>query len=124
LQVDDLRAPFAHAKSEVMLDHLQKMFLLRTEDRHRVSVKVARKQFPYKFIIIDRRSIVLQLQQYDEIGENLIIWGEIVFTHASDELLKIFLEVWHDIEDDMGTRPVTWDELVGTQDGHTGENAK
>lgn len=111
VQVEDPANPFMHATSPALMEHLRKMHALRLEDHLRVAVKVAQKRFPFKFIIVDRRAVALQLQQFDEDGTSLLIWGEIVITDANPELIKIFLELWQDIEDDVHTRAVTWKEL-------------
>jgi hypothetical protein len=106
-QVDDVEAPFANAKTQAMIDHCRTMYELKARKEADTVVKVSRKKFPYKFIVIDRESIVLQLENVEENNDDMLIWGELLITDPRKELIDVFLQLWKDIDNDPSTKSVS-----------------
>lgn len=111
VQVADPAQALAQARSAGFVKHCRDMLELRSLKRHKVSLRVAQRRFPFKFIIIDRTHLVLQLQEYHESQTRLQIWGEIVITDSAGALISIFQEIWAELNDDPRTRAVTLADL-------------
>ncbi|WP_204055836.1 hypothetical protein [Microbispora corallina] len=99
--------PFASAGRTEALDHYLAMLRLRQEldDPTMVSIRVAAQRYPYKFIIVDGRSLVLSLQHFDR-HRNLQLLGELIVLDAKADFLEVFMQMWRDLEN----RSVPFDE--------------
>jgi hypothetical protein len=111
VQVDDTGNAFRGVKTQSMLDHCRDMLTLRDEKGYHVSLRVSRKRFPYKFVLIDRAALILQLQEYDADGDNLTVWGDLIITDPQGDMVSVFQNIWNEIDDDPATRTATRDDL-------------
>ncbi|MFF4490760.1 hypothetical protein ACFY0F_30550 [Streptomyces sp. NPDC001544] len=106
VQVMNPTAAPLRAKSSTFIGHCHDMLDMREERNSRVSLRVARTRFPFKFMLIDRSRLVLQLQEYGQGEQRLTIWGEILIEDPSKQLVSIFREIWDQIDDDPLTRTI------------------
>ncbi|MBB5627173.1 hypothetical protein [Sphaerisporangium krabiense] len=111
VQVSDPLRSLRNAKTTGFIRHCHAMLDLRKRKGHRVTLRVARRRFPFKFMLMDRTKLVIQLQEYSDVDESLRIWGEILISDPSSELIKIFLNIWAELDDDQHTRTVRIGEL-------------
>lgn len=109
-QVDDVSAPLWGVGTPEMFQHLRDMQSLHDVESMRVVVKFAEKKFPYKFLIIDREGLILQLQEFDDRGR-LAIWGELIIRDPTRHFIDPFLAIWQDMEDAPRTRTITAQDL-------------
>lgn len=100
-----------HEAAIPVTEHLRAMLVLKEEKGHRVSLRVTRKRFPFKFIIVDRSAIILQLHSYDSPSGSLQIWGELLIMDPGHTFVSIFRNIWDEIEDDFYTRTIGADDL-------------
>jgi hypothetical protein len=107
VQVVDPKSSLLGAKNARFIEHCYAMLELRRLRGRRVSLRVARRRFPFKFMLIDRSRLVLQLQEYDGGSAALKIWGEILISDPNRDLIAIFREIWEQVDDDAETRTVT-----------------
>lgn len=107
-QVTDPAAPFATLRDNMFLEHYRKMAQSANSDNPAI-LKVTPLRYPYKFLVIDRAIVILQLHTVDEpdAGDHdRRIWCEIIFVDPNKELVNIFMDMWNDINDDAQTRRI------------------
>ena len=74
-------------------------------------MKVARRRFPFKIILIDDHSLIVQLQEYDSTGRAFHLWGDLLISDPQRELISIFREIWDQIDGDDESRSLTESDL-------------
>ena len=111
VQVKDPSTSLRRAASGRFINHCHNMLEVRSGGKHKVSLRVTRMRFPFKFMLIDKSRLVLQLQEYEEGGDWFRIWGEILINDPKREFVSIFREIWDQIDDDPLTRTVTAKDL-------------
>lgn len=109
-QVDDVRASLQGMGTREMYQHLLDMQRLHDAESMHVVIKFAEKKFPYKFLIVDREGLILQLQEFDQAGQ-LRIWGELIIRDPTKHFIEPFLTIWHDMDDAPKTRTITMADL-------------
>ncbi|MBO3748039.1 hypothetical protein J5X84_18350 [Streptosporangiaceae bacterium NEAU-GS5] len=109
VQVRNPAELLANAATPGFVRHCHDMLDLRAARDHNISLRVARRRFPFKFILVDRDRLVLQLQRHGDSGEDLAIWGEILITDPAGGLVSIFRKIWDELDD--GSNPVTKGDL-------------
>lgn len=109
-QVDQVSEPLQSMGTREMFQHLTDMQRLRDEGAQRVVIKFAEKKFPYKFLIVDREGLVLQLQELSSEGR-LKIWGELIIRDPTGHFINPFLAIWEDMDDSPRTRTITMKDL-------------
>lgn len=106
-QVPDTAAPFAFVNEPpsesggTFARHCVKMSEMHAAGMD-VSLRVTPTNFPYKFVIIDRKVLILQLQELHE-GEPRTIC-ELVISDPRGQLIQHFLGMWIQLEGDHQTR--------------------
>src|SRR5262249_38415514 len=61
-QVEDPLTPLSYIQDTPFRQHCQEACRIREESRNwNASIRVARRRYPYKFLIIDRKVVILQL---------------------------------------------------------------
>jgi hypothetical protein len=110
LQVPDTDAPFAEAgeshSENIFARHCVRMCEMHSAGRD-VSLRVTPTSFPYKFLIIDRQVLILQLQELCETDENEReprTMCELVITDPRGQLIQHFLGMWIQLEGHHRTR--------------------
>ncbi|SNT56734.1 hypothetical protein SAMN05421812_11021 [Asanoa hainanensis] len=94
--------------------HFATMVKLHDAGRTDVTLKTAESRYPFKFILVDRKHLMLQLNAVDRENErHLKAWCEFLFTRAHPELIKGFLRMWQDVDGASETRAVTAKRLEG-----------
>jgi hypothetical protein len=114
-QVDDVSSPFRGVADQAFVDHCREMYRMREEVGARVALKVTRRRYPYKFLIIDRRMMIVQLHELTAEHEP-VIWCELLITDPQQDFVRVFYEIWMDMEDDTATRAVSRAEIDGLED--------
>lgn len=109
VQVDDVTDPFSRANAKATtLDHCKRMLQLRKDKGISISLRVAQKRFPQKFILIDKSILILQLHEYDGGDGTLKLWQELLISDPHGGLVPAFREIWTEIEQ----------ESIAVQPGH------
>jgi len=104
--------PFAGVQDNAFIEHCVQMCHMRAAGKE-VVLRVTRKTYPYKFVIIDQETLVLQLHHLedDKKGEEQRIWCELIIADPKQELMPVFLRMWRSIEDDPETRTISLQQL-------------
>ncbi|WP_145817364.1 hypothetical protein [Micromonospora sagamiensis] len=111
IQVSDPANSLRRARTGRLLKHCRDILALQQEKGHRASLRVTRRRFPFKFILVDDTGLVLQLQEYGGHGEELRVWGEVLVVDPGSQLIGVFRDIWDEIVDDPTTRTVTAADL-------------
>lgn len=118
LQVDDslLRRPFqtfrksleADGQENVFADHCARIAGWTTA-RPDVVLKVARYFFPYKFLIIDGKTLILQLHQSERLAGSVEprTLCELVINDPQEAFIGQFVKMWRAVEADTATHAVS-----------------
>ncbi|MFG1955547.1 hypothetical protein [Micromonospora sp. NPDC048830] len=110
IQVSDPANSLRRAKAGRLVEHCYDILELQKQRIGRASLRVTRRRFPFKFILIDDTGLVLQLQEYGDHG-GLRIWGEVLVVDPGSQLIGVFRDIWDEIVDDPSTRTVTAADL-------------
>ena len=106
-QVPDTAAPFAFDAEEpsqsenTFARHCVKMSEMHSEGVD-VSLRVTPTNFPYKFLIIDRKVLILQLQELRDAEPRTMC--ELVISDPRGQLIQHFLGMWIQLEGHPQTR--------------------
>ncbi|WP_436533678.1 hypothetical protein [Actinoplanes sp. HUAS TT8] len=111
VQVESPEAGLHHALTPNLVRHCHDIMDLQSIRSGKVSLRVTRRRFPFKFIIIDRTALVIQLQEYGDTPSDLRIWGEVLVNDPGGQLVGVFRGIWDEIVDDPSTRTVTRADL-------------
>jgi hypothetical protein len=74
---------------------------------HNVSLRIAPNVFPYKFLIIDGSTLILQLQELCDVGQDVKeprTRCELVIQDPRKILINQFMDMWKQLEDNRATR--------------------
>ncbi len=112
VQVADLNSGLHNARNPIFIKHCQDILRLRRETEDRAVLKMVRRRFPFKFVLIDNECLILQLQEYD--GDAFKLWGELRIIDPSRSLISIFRKIWDGIDNDAVA--VTIDDLPPAPD--------
>ncbi|GIM96585.1 hypothetical protein [Paractinoplanes toevensis] len=110
IQVAEPASSLSRALTPSLVKHCTDVLALR-QARGRVSLRVTRHRFPFKFILIDTSAIVLQLQEYGGHTGDLRIWGEVLITDPGGQLVAVFRAIWDEFVEDPSTRAVRLADL-------------
>lgn len=104
--------PFAGVQDSAFIEHCVEMCRMKAEGQQ-VVLRVTRKTYPYKFVIIDHEILVLQLHHLgdDTDSDEQRIWCELIIADPKQELMPAFLKMWQSIEDDPETRTISLRQL-------------
>jgi hypothetical protein len=110
-QVPDTASPFPFATGQshsenTFARHCVRMGEMNSAGRD-VSLRVTPTSFPYKFLIIDRKVLILQLQELCETDENEReprTMCELVISDPRGQLIQHFLGMWVQLEGHHRTR--------------------
>jgi hypothetical protein len=110
-QVPDTESPFAFAAAGQSVENTFARHCLRMGEMHSagrdVSLRVTPTSFPYKFLIIDRKVLILQLQELCETDDNEReprTMCELVISDPRGQLIQHFLGMWIQLEGHHRTR--------------------
>ncbi|SCL25976.1 hypothetical protein GA0074694_4380 [Micromonospora inyonensis] len=70
IQVSDPANSLRRARTGRLLKHCRGILALQQEKGHRASLRVTRRRFPFKFILIDDTGLVLQLSRLRDLTDN------------------------------------------------------
>ena len=118
LQVDDgwLRRPFQALRDTIEGDGQENVFAHHcarvagwTSARPDVVLKVARYFFPYKFVIIDGKTLILQLHQAERLAGSVEprTLCELVINDPQEAFIGQFVKMWRAVDADTATRSVS-----------------
>jgi hypothetical protein len=117
VQVDDVREPFgalrptsATQRVNPFAVHCVAMSQLRASDQARVLLKVCPTIFPYKFVIIDSTTLVLQLHEVDgalDGDDSPRTICELVIDDPHRELIRHFADMWRKVDAHRDIRTIT-----------------
>lgn len=106
IQVDDLNNALHTMASARLRKHCLDMLDLKDEG-HRVSVKLAKRRYPLKLILVDRKKVAIEMHhQYGEGGLAVGVWGYVFFESVDDNFIELFRRMIEEVEAGM-TRGVT-----------------
>ncbi len=118
-QVTDTSKPFHHIRARattsggnehVFADHCIAMCEMRSAAQGSVILKVAPHIYPYKFVIIDRSVLVLQLHEVDSGGsdpDDPRTLCELVVDDPQRQLIDHFTSMWQKVDNHPHTRAIT-----------------
>ena len=86
--------------------HCVKMLELKQKLGARVSLRFAPIRYPYKFIIVDGDTLILELHRYENDGADPVVDKELVIRDAKGILIDVFRAMWDDLADRPETRTV------------------
>jgi hypothetical protein len=111
IQVTNPATSLKNAQTLSIVKHCHDILDLQRTKGKKVSLRVTRRRFPFKFILIDKDALVLQLEEYGRSGEDLEIWGEVLVSDPGGQLVNVFSNIWDELLDDPSTRTVTLSDL-------------
>jgi len=110
-QVPDTASPFAFTEAGQSVESTFARHCVRMCEMHAagrdVSLRVTPTSFPYKFLIIDRKVLILQLQELCETDDNEReprTMCELVISDPRGQLIQHFLGMWIQLEGHHRTR--------------------
>jgi hypothetical protein len=96
--------------------HLIAICRHRVNHDYRFSLKAANVRYPFKFMLIDRRILMLQLSRYDRTTRHAReAWSEVLFSDAEPALVTAFYDMWRDVEADRHTRNLAENDVAETK---------
>ncbi len=115
-QVEDPLVPLSYIQDTPFRRHCQEVCRVREESRNwNASIRVARRRYPYKFFIIDRKIVIVQLLCIGEsaVVEEQIFYCDLAISDPGGDLVKVFLDMWNDVVEARDTRTLVWEEFSG-----------
>jgi hypothetical protein len=100
VQVADPALGLHNARNPIFIEHCHDIVRLHDIMGRRAVLRMARRRFPFKLVLIDDEYMILQLQEYDSNGTALRLWGELRVTDPRQSIMPIFNNIWHDIDND------------------------
>jgi uncharacterized membrane protein YuzA (DUF378 family) len=99
IQVADTSAGLRYITNANLLRHCHDIVRYRgvSRQQQRAVLRIAKQRFPFKFVLIDGKHLILQLQQYDE-KQQLNLWGELQITDPTGRLISVFRQIWDQID--------------------------
>lgn len=118
LQVEDPTMPTPCLPDTPFRKHCQEVCRVRKEKRNwNASIRVARRRYPYRFLIIDRKVVAVQLSHSESnVVDEQLDYCNLVISDPGGDLVKVFLNMWSDAVEAQDTRLLTSEELdIGGQ---------
>lgn len=112
VQTRDPNLPLHDVSDLAFLDHASTMAKTQSAKGSKCSIKASPVVFPYKFILIDTDTVVLQLQRQGDDGLDLDC--EVVIVDPSGRLFRVFERMWLEIDDHVETRSLRGVEIEDT----------
>lgn len=84
--------------------HCLGMLDLKQKLGARVSLRFAPMRYPYKFMIVDGDTLILELHRYETDGANPVVDKELVIRDAKGIVIEVFRAMWDDLADRPETR--------------------
>jgi len=77
-------------------------------------LKIVDMRYPYKFMVIDREVVVLQLHEIKEVegSTQRTIWCELVVKDTTGDLVGVFLDMWDRLSDSETARTVNANDIA------------
>jgi hypothetical protein len=100
VQVADPGLGLHNAGNPIFIKHCHDIVRLHEMIGRRAVLRMARRRFPFKLVLIDNEYMIIQLQEYDRNDASLRLWGELRVTDPRQNLISIFNDIWHDIDND------------------------
>lgn len=97
-------------------EHVRGICARKSRGDNRFSLRAARLRYPFKFIMIDSRVVMLQLNRYDE-RDHREAWSELLFVNADPALVEAFQDIWTDVRDDHRTRALQVSDIRKVEEG-------
>ena len=98
---------------KIFVNHCKQMLMLNKDNGIQAYVKRTRLTFPIAFLIIDRQHLVISIDAFHH-KENSIqryMKGELIISDPKQELIKVFLTEWEQIENSPYTQTISLDEF-------------
>ncbi len=112
IQVPDLGQSLHRVYSPVLIRHCHEILSARDKiGPSRIALKIARRRFPFKFVLIDDECVIIQLQEYADSGGAFKLWGELRIIDPSQNLISIFDSIWTEVWESQDARSVGIDDL-------------
>ena len=92
--------------------HCVGMLDLKQELGARVSLRLAPMRYPYKFIIVDGDTLIVELHRYERDGADPVVDKELVIRDAKGILIDVFKAMWDDLADRPETRTAVRTDLI------------
>ncbi len=118
LQVEDPTMPAPRLPDTPFRKHCQEVCSVRKEKRNwNASVRVARRRYPYRFLIIDRKVVAVQLSRSESnVVDEQLDYCNLVISDPGGDLVEVFLNMWRDAVEAQDTRLLASEELdIGDQ---------
>lgn len=92
--------------------HCAGMLDLKQKLGARVSLRFAPMRYPYKFMIVDGNTLILELHTYESDGADPVVDKELVIRDAKGSLSDVFRAMWDDLADRPETRTAVRADLA------------
>jgi hypothetical protein len=92
--------------------HCSGMLDLKEQLGARVSLRLAPMRYPYKFMIVDGDTLILELHRYESDGADPVVDKELVIRDAKGVMIDVFRAMWDDLADRPETRTVVRTDLL------------
>lgn len=92
--------------------HCIGMLDLKQQFGARVSLRLAPMRYPYKFMIVDGDTLILELHRYESDGADPVVDKELVIRDAKGVMIDVFRAMWDDLADRPETRTVVRADLL------------
>ncbi|MGQ0576057.1 MAG: hypothetical protein ACT4RN_17880 [Pseudonocardia sp.] len=115
-QVDNVERGYLGLRDGVFLEHCRAIRERQENDSGRAVLKVTRLRYPYEFIVVDERIIIIQLHKLMDNGERTT-WCEVVVSEPGQELVATFMSMWNDLFHGKDSRTPSLDEIRVVIDG-------
>jgi len=98
----------------VFTKHCIDMCELRASATGTALLKIVDMRYPYKFMVIDREVVVLQLHEIKEVegSTQRTIWCELVVKDTTGDLVGVFLDMWDRLSDSETARTVNANDIA------------
>jgi hypothetical protein len=110
LQVEDPELRLSYLAHTPFRKHCQDVFQVREEKRNwYASIRVARRRYPYNFLIIDQKIVAVQLLREGESSavDEQLNYCNLIISDPSGDLVEVFLNMWNDVLEATDTRTPT-----------------
>lgn len=108
-QVEDVARGLRGISDETFLRHYSTMCARRESRDITATLKVTKLRYPYEFIIIDERIVIVQLHEVD--AAERLTWCEMIVSDPSQEMIGTFLGMWNDLYDSEFSRTMSRREV-------------
>ncbi len=92
--------------------HCADMLDLKQKLGARVSLRFAPMKYPYKFMIVDGDTLILELHRFEKDGEDPVVDKEMVIRDPTGDIIEVFKAMWDDLADRPETRTAVKGDLT------------